>query len=104
VRCWPWPPHRERAKIFAAQWGIPRVYADWRALLADRDIDAVVICPPSGLTAAIAKAAVAAEKHILCEKPLGLTYARPARWRRPCGVRPIHMVAFTFRFVPRSAT
>src|SRR5512139_2527026 len=65
----------EKARAFAAQWGIPRVYSDWRTLLADADIDAVVICPPSGLTAAVAKAAVAAGKHILCEKPLGLSYA-----------------------------
>jgi predicted dehydrogenase len=91
----------EKARAFAAQWEIPRIYTDWRALLADPDIDAVVICPPSGLTATIAKAAVAAGKHVLCEKPLGLTYAEACEVEAAAaGSAKIHMVAFTFRFVP----
>jgi predicted dehydrogenase len=91
----------EKAAAFAAQWGIPRVYPDWRILLGDPQIDAVVICPPSGLTATVAKAAIAAGKHILCEKPLGLTSAE-AQELRTAAERTgrIHMVAFTFRFVP----
>jgi predicted dehydrogenase len=90
-----------KATAFAAQWGIPRVHADWRALLADPDIDAVVICPPSGSTAEMAKAAVAAGKHVLCEKPLGLTYAEAREVAAAAtGSARIHMVAFTFRFVP----
>jgi predicted dehydrogenase len=91
----------ERAAAFAAQWGIPRVYPDWRVLLGDPQIDAVVICPPSGLTATIATAALAAGKHVLCEKPLGLNAAE-ARALQSAAERGgrIHMVAFTFRFVP----
>jgi predicted dehydrogenase len=91
----------EKARAFAAQWGITRIYTDWKALLADQDIDAVVICPPSGMTATIAKAAVAAGKHVLCEKPLGLTYADAREVEAAAaGSARIHMVAFTFRFVP----
>jgi predicted dehydrogenase len=90
-----------KAAAFAAQWGIPRVHGDWRALLADPELDAVVICPPSGSTAAIATAAVAAGKHVLCEKPLGLTYAEAREVEAAAaGSARIHMVAFTFRFVP----
>ena len=91
----------EKAKAFADRWGIPRVYRDWEFLLADRDVDAVVICLPSRLTHAVAKAAIAAGKHILCEKPLGLSYAE-ARELQVAAERSekIHMVAFTFRFVP----
>ncbi len=91
----------EKAKAFADCWGIPRVYRQWDSLLADRDVDAVVICPPSGLTHAVAQAAIAAEKHILCEKPLGLNYSE-ARELEVAAERShkIHMVAFTFRFVP----
>jgi predicted dehydrogenase len=91
----------EKARVFAAQWGIRRVYTDWRALVADPDIDAVVLCPPSGLTANMAKAAVAAGKHVLCEKPLGLTYADAREVDAAAAGSPgIHMVAFTFRYVP----
>ena len=91
----------EKARAFADQWGIPRVYPGWSALLADRDVDAVVICPPSGLTYAVAKAAIAAGKHILCEKPLGLSYGEAQELQAAAERAPIvHMVAFTFRFVP----
>lgn len=91
----------EKAKAFAERWGIPRVYSEWEALLADPDVEAVVICPPSGLTYSVAKVAIAAGKHVLCEKPLGLNYAE-ARDLQVAAERAgiTHMVAFTFRFVP----
>ncbi len=89
------------ARTFAKRWDIPRVHPNWRALLADPDVDAVVVCPPSDLTAAVAGAAIAAGKHILCEKPLGLNFAE-ARDLLAAVERTglVHMVAFTFRFVP----
>src|SRR5262249_57976746 len=65
----------------------------------DPELDAVVICPPSDLNHAIASAAIAAGKHVLCEKPLALTYSE-ARALRDAAERSgrAHMVAFTFRF------
>ena len=91
----------EKAKAFAERWGIPRVHADWPSLLADPDVDAVVVCTPSGLTAEVARAAVAADKHILCEKPLGLCHAQAAAVEAAAARSSrVHMVAFTFRFVP----
>ncbi len=91
----------ERARAFAERFRIPRVHAGWEALLADPGVDAVVICPPSGITAAVARAAVVAGKHVLSEKPLALNYPEAreiAEAARRAGR--IHMVAFTFRFVP----
>jgi predicted dehydrogenase len=91
----------EKAKAFADRWGISRVYSDWEALLADTEVEAVVICPPSDLTYRVAKAAIFAGKHILCEKPLGLNYSEARALQ--VGAEhsdKIHMVAFTFRFVP----
>ena len=89
------------SKAFAERWGIPRVYPDWQSLLADPEVDAVVICPPSDLTAEVARAAIAANKHILCEKPLGLCHRDAARVEVEAEASPrVHMVAFTFRFVP----
>jgi predicted dehydrogenase len=91
----------EKARGFAAQWGIPRVHRDWQTLLADPEVEAVVICPPSGLTATVARGAVAAKKHVLCEKPLGLQHAE-ARELELAAERggTVCMMAFTFRFVP----
>jgi predicted dehydrogenase len=91
----------EKAKAFAERWGIQRVHPDWQSLLADPEVEAVVICVPSGLTAEVARAAIAAGKHILCEKPLGLSYPEAALVEAEAERSPrVHMVAFTFRFVP----
>jgi predicted dehydrogenase len=91
----------EGARAFAARWGIPTVHRSWEELLADPRVDAVVVCPPSGLTYTVARAAIAAGKHVLCEKPLGLDAAQ-ARELQEAAERAgiVHMVAFTFRFVP----
>jgi len=88
------------AKTFAERWEIPRVHATWEAVVADPDLDAVVICPPSDLNAPIASAAIAAGKHVLCEKPLATTYpeARALADAADRAAGRVHMVAFTFRF------
>lgn len=48
-------------------------YNDYRELLADENIDAVSVCTPNFLHAEIAIAALEAGKHVLCEKPMGVT-------------------------------
>ena len=48
---------------------------DWRELVARDDIDVVDICTPGDSHAEIAIAALAAGKHVLCEKPLANTVA-----------------------------
>jgi predicted dehydrogenase len=62
-----------KARAIAARFGIPRVHASdtevWRA----DDLDALVICTPSHLHAEQSIAALQAGKHVLVEKPLGLT-------------------------------
>src|SRR3954471_14107339 len=63
-----------RVEETAAQFGVPCL-ADYEALLARDDIDAVCICTPSGLHAEQAIAAAQAGKHVLVEKPIALTLA-----------------------------
>jgi myo-inositol 2-dehydrogenase/D-chiro-inositol 1-dehydrogenase/scyllo-inositol 2-dehydrogenase (NAD+) len=55
--------------------GIDRGYGDWRAALADRGVDAVVIATPTAFHREIAVAAAQAGKHILCEKPMAMNAA-----------------------------
>lgn len=58
-----------RARDFAAKHGIGRVHESYEALIADPDIDAVYNPLPNGLHGRWTLAAVAAGKHVLCEKP-----------------------------------
>jgi predicted dehydrogenase len=58
-----------RARDFAAKHGIPTVHESYDALIADPDLDAVYNPLPNGLHGRWTRAAVAAGKHVLCEKP-----------------------------------
>jgi predicted dehydrogenase len=67
---------RERAAAFARDTGVPRVHADYDALLADPDIEAVYVPLPNNLHAQWSIRAAQAGKHVLCEKPLAASAAQ----------------------------
>src|SRR6201991_3743810 len=58
-----------RARDFATKHGIARVHDGYDALLADPDVDAIYNPLPNGLHGRWTRAALAAGKHVLCEKP-----------------------------------
>ena len=62
-------------EALAQQFGIPKVYTDYDAMLADPDIELVYIATPNSLHYAQTKAALLAGKNVLCEKPFVLTVA-----------------------------
>ena len=64
-----------RAKEQASQYGIERVYSDYRAMLADAAVRAVSVCTPPFLHVEQSIAALRAGKHVLCEKPVSPTLA-----------------------------
>ncbi len=63
----------ERAGEMAAQFGFARSTGDWRALVEDPAVDIVSITTPNNLHKDMAMAAIAAGKHVWCEKPLALS-------------------------------
>ena len=94
----------ERARAFAAAHGIPRVHAGYAGLLADPAIDAVYIPLPNGLHAEWSLAAIAAGKHVLCEKPFAAN-AREAQEVADAGEQAgrVVMEAFHYRYHPLAA-
>jgi predicted dehydrogenase len=68
------PAHK--AVQFADQFGFARATDDWRALMADPAVQVVSITTPNQLHHQMALAAVAAGKHVWCEKPMALTLAQ----------------------------
>jgi predicted dehydrogenase len=88
----------------AAKLGWSEHTTDWRSVIDRDDIDLVDICTPGDTHAEIALAALAAGKHVLCEKPLANTVAeaqemaQAAAQAQTRGVRA--MCGFNYRRVP----
>jgi 1,5-anhydro-D-fructose reductase (1,5-anhydro-D-mannitol-forming) len=66
---------RGRADAFAAKHGARWAGTDYDAMLANPDVDVVLVTTPNGLHTEQVVAAARAGKHVLCDKPLGLTAA-----------------------------
>src|SRR5246127_5280714 len=65
----------ETAQRLASGFSVPRTSTDYQEVLRDSSIDAVHICTPNAQHFAMAKEALQAGKHVLCEKPLTTTVA-----------------------------
>ena len=95
---------REATAAAATKLGWDSVEVDWKAVVKREDVQLVDICTPGSSHAEIATAALAAGKHVLCEKPLANTVpearamVEAARAARAGGVR--SMVGFNYRRVP----
>jgi len=63
---------RARAESYATEWNIPRAITGYQALVDDPGIDAIYIPLPNSEHVPWTLAAVAAGKHVLCEKPMAL--------------------------------
>src|ERR1700742_2556190 len=63
----------ERARQLAEQLSTPSSAGDYRRVLEDKSIDAAHICTPNALHLPMAKDALAAGKHVICEKPLSVS-------------------------------
>ena len=85
----------------AQEYGVAHTFTEYGDLLQHPAVDAVVIATPTNMHAPVTLAAIAAGKHVLTEKQLGMNYAETVQMYEAAehaGVR--HMTAFTYRFVP----
>jgi predicted dehydrogenase len=64
------------AQRLAGTYGFERAEGDWRAIVADPEVDVISVTLPNFEHAEVVSAALAAGKHVLCEKPLALTASR----------------------------
>jgi predicted dehydrogenase len=92
---------RRRAEAFAAKYGVGTVPDSYQDLVSDPSLDAVYVPLPNGLHAEWTLAAIAAGKHVLCEKPFTSNAAQArevAAAAEAAGV--VVMEAFHYRYHP----
>jgi predicted dehydrogenase len=95
------------AAVAAGKLGWQETATDWHEVVTRDDIDVVDVCSPGDTHRAIAIAALAAGKHVLCEKPLANTLAEAGEMTAAAqeadqrGV--FSMVGFNYRRTPALA-
>jgi predicted dehydrogenase len=91
----------ERAAVAARELGYARPAADWREVVADPAVDIVVVNTPNHLHEEVALAALAAGRHVHCEKPLAVDAAGARRMAEAAARSGRHtLVGFNYRQNP----
>jgi xylose dehydrogenase (NAD/NADP) len=94
----------ERAKAAAAKHGVPRAHPSYESLLGDPEIDIVINALHNGLHCEWSVRALAAGKHVLCEKPLACSSAEVEQMFAAAHAhRRWLMEGFMYRFHPQMA-
>ena len=91
----------QRAKRVAAQFGIKRVYEDYREMIAKEELDICDICTRSGNHVSVAKICLDLGAHVISEKPMAMTYESGRELFeviQSCPKR--YTVVFNYRFTP----
>jgi predicted dehydrogenase len=92
---------RARAEEFARKHGIPKVHASYEDVIADPDVDAIYNPLPNSLHAEWTLKAIAAGKHVLCEKPFTSNAAEAETVAAAAdGSGLVVMEAFHYRYHP----
>lgn len=92
--------NRERVEALAQRMNVPDVHTDYHELLARDDIEAVTVCTPDAMHLPVTLDALAAGKHVFCDKPLAMDAGEARRMTEAADhAGLINMVAFTFRYM-----
>ena len=93
--------HSESVERAAERWGWREALTDWREQVADDRIALFDNAGPNAVHAEPTIAAARAGKHVLCEKPLGLTAGESHEiWQAAERAGVHHLCGFNYRFVP----
>lgn len=91
----------ERAAAMAEKFGARRIYSNPADLLADPEVEMVDVCTPTDTHYELGMAALAAGKHVLCEKPIARHAREAFALARAAETRNLKSkVGFTFRYSP----
>ncbi len=89
------------ATALAERFGYERVAPDWRAVVGADDIDLVVACLPPAFNREVVLGAAEAGKHVVCEKPLGVSAQDAAAMLAACREAGVfHGLAAGYRWSP----
>ena len=92
--------NEEAVRAFAAANAVAQVATDYRVVLDSPAVHAIIISIPHSLHAEVAIAAAQAGKHVLCEKPLGVSVAECDAIIAACRSAGVNlMVGHTHRFI-----
>jgi predicted dehydrogenase len=92
---------KDRAEEFAKMFGVREASSDWQEVVSRSDIDIVDIATPSATHHELSLAALEANKHVLCEKPVAFDFRQTdaaAALAERKGVKT--KLGFTFRYSP----
>lgn len=93
--------NRERADDMAAQFDVPQVYTDYRQMIQQGDLEAIIVATPDDTHYEMVMAALDAGLHVLCEKPVALNADHALEMldkAESVGVK--HMVMYTHHWLP----
>ncbi len=95
----------QRSQALAAEFGLPRTYADLDAVLADPEVEAVHLCTPPHTHLEMATRIAAAGRHLLIDKPLARTVAEGEAMVAACAQAGVRLAGlFQHRFIPQAQT
>ncbi|MFI5679531.1 Gfo/Idh/MocA family protein [Streptomyces cellulosae] len=94
-------PTPERSAQVAKSWNVPAGHQDLESVLADDSVRVVHVCTPNALHVEQAEAALAAGKHVICEKPLATSADEAERLTRLAEEADLLLaVPFVYRYHP----
>lgn len=90
-----------QVEAFAHRFGYEHATTEWQAVINSKEIDAVNVCLPEFMHEEVCLAAIEAGKHILCEKPLTLSWESARRVVDAAAQTQLKvMTGFNYRFLP----